>query len=158
MNPQYMQMMMSQMNQAGQGGQMPQMMMNNMMNQGGRPQGNHQRQYQHRGHRTGGQRQHHQQRQQQPAVAKVWTLDHLKENLPEFMDFDMDKKRSILGELLFPQIKGLLKTNDENAPKITGMLIDFEVFEVSDIIEFLESKDALLERVKEAEELISQQP
>lgn len=74
------------------------------------------------------------------------------------MDFDQDKKRSILGELLFPQIKSLLKSNDENAPKITGMLIDFEVFEVSDIIEFLESKEALLERVKEAEELISQQP
>jgi len=48
-----------------------------------------------------------------------------------------------------------LKGNDDNAPKITGMLIDFEVFEVSDIIEFLESDDALLERVKEAEELIS---
>jgi len=35
------------------------------------------------------------------------------------------------------------------------MLIDFEVFEVSDIIEFLESNEALMERVKEAEELIS---
>lgn len=60
--------------------------------------------------------------------------------------------------MLFPKIKALLKSNDENAPKITGMLIDFEVFEVSDIIEFLESDEALLERVKEAEELISQQP
>jgi len=38
------------------------------------------------------------------------------------------------------------------------MLIDFEVFEVTDIIEFLESEEALIERVKEAEELISQQP
>jgi len=74
------------------------------------------------------------------------------------MAYDQDKKRSILGEMLFPKIKALLKNNDENAPKITGMLIDFEVFEVTDIIEFLESNDALLERVKEAEELISQQP
>jgi hypothetical protein len=57
--------------------------------------------------------------------------------------------------MLFPKIKALLKGNDENAPKITGMLIDFEVFEVSDIIEFLESNEALMERVKEAEELIS---
>jgi hypothetical protein len=32
--------------------------------------------------------------------------------------------------MLFPKIKALLKNNDENAPKITGMLIDFEVFEV----------------------------
>lgn len=59
--------------------------------------------------------------------------------------------------MLFPKIKLCLKGHDENAPKITGMLIDFEVFEVADIIEFLESDEALMERVKEAEELISQQ-
>lgn len=40
------------------------------------------------------------------------------------------------------------------APKITGMLIDFEVFEISEIIEFLESEDNLKDRVVEAEELI----
>jgi len=34
------------------------------------------------------------------------------------------------------------------------MLIDFEVFEVSEILEFLENEDLLKERVKEAEELI----
>lgn len=80
----------------------------------------------------------------------------MKERLEEFLAFEQDKKRSILGEMLFPKIKALLKNNDENAPKITGMLIDFEVFEVNDIIEFLESNDALLERVNEAQELISQ--
>jgi len=64
------------------------------------------------------------------------------------MAFDQDKQRSILGELLFPKIKAQLKSNQvENAPKITGMLIDFDVFEVSDIIEFLESDSQLLERV-----------
>ena len=30
------------------------------------------------------------------------------------------------------------------------MLIDFEVFEVSDILEFLENKASLLEQIKEA--------
>jgi len=35
------------------------------------------------------------------------------------------------------------------------MLIDFEVFEVSDIIELLEDKAHLIERVQEAEELIT---
>lgn len=34
------------------------------------------------------------------------------------------------------------------------MLIDFEVFEVSEILEFLENEDLLKERIKEAEELI----
>lgn len=34
------------------------------------------------------------------------------------------------------------------------MLIDFEVFEVSEILEFLENEELLKERIKEAEELI----
>jgi len=35
------------------------------------------------------------------------------------------------------------------------MLIDFDVFEVSEILEFLENEDLLGERIKEAEELIN---
>jgi hypothetical protein len=34
------------------------------------------------------------------------------------------------------------------------MLIDFEVFEVTEILEFLENEELLKERIKEAEELI----
>jgi hypothetical protein len=34
------------------------------------------------------------------------------------------------------------------------MLIDFEVFEVSEILEFLENEELLNERIQEAEELI----
>jgi len=60
----------------------------------------------------------------------------------------------MLGELLYPMVKDQAK--DKNlAPKITGMLIDFDVFEVADIIELLESKEHLIERVEEAEELIT---
>lgn len=36
------------------------------------------------------------------------------------------------------------------------MLIDFEVFDVSDILEFLDSEEQLKGRVQEAEELIKQ--
>lgn len=39
--------------------------------------------------------------------------------------------------MLFPLIKDL--TTIELAPKITGMLIDFDVFEVSDVVEMLDS-------------------
>jgi len=40
---------------------------------------------------------------------------------------------------LFPKIKSkLANQNSDIAPKITGMLIDFDVFEIGDIIEFLE--------------------
>jgi len=63
----------------------------------------------------------------------------------------------MLGELLYPLVKELAK-NKELAPKITGMLIDFDVFDVSDIIELLESKQSLVERIEEAENLISQSP
>jgi hypothetical protein len=37
---------------------------------------------------------------------------------------------------------------------IKGMLVDFEVFELTDILEILESKSLLTERVEEAESLI----
>jgi hypothetical protein len=39
-------------------------------------------------------------------------------------------------------------------PKITGMLIDFSVFEVDDILELFEDKEVLQERVQEAVDLI----
>jgi len=50
-----------------------------------------------------------------------------------------------------------VSSTEEIAPKITGMLIDFEVFEVSDILEFLDNKEILKERVMEAEELLNSQ-
>lgn len=56
---------------------------------------------------------------------------------------------------MYPMIKR--HTSEENVPKITGMLIDFEVFEVSDILDFLENEDTLKDRIKEAEELIINQ-
>ncbi len=45
----------------------------------------------------------------------------------------------------------------EDVPRVTGsifikgMLVDFEVFELTDILEILESKAQLQERVEEAE-------
>lgn len=81
------------------------------------------------------------------------TLQSLKENLSNFMEMDKERQSNILGELLYPMVKEY--SNEKAlAPKITGMLIDFDVFEVSDILEFLESPDDLRERVNEAEELI----
>ena len=69
------------------------------------------------------------------------------------MKQDAPKQRSLLGELLFPLVNKIAESTQQ-APKITGMLIDFEVFEVSEILEFLENEELLKERVKEAEELI----
>jgi hypothetical protein len=55
--------------------------------------------------------------------------------------------------LLFPLVEKA-SGSSELAPKITGMLIDFDVFEVSEILEFLENEELLKERIKEAEDLI----
>ncbi len=46
--------------------------------------------------------------------------------------------------------------NDTNlSPKITGMLVDFEVFEIEDILEFHDNEEVLKERVEEAYKLIN---
>jgi len=49
-----------------------------------------------------------------------------------------------------------LKKNREEAlaAKVTGMLIDFTVFEIGDILEFLETEEELDGRVEEAVQLI----
>jgi hypothetical protein len=56
------------------------------------------------------------------------------------LNLDREKQRTILGELLYPMVEKLVDNNKDTAPKITGMLIDFEVFEVSEILEFLENE------------------
>jgi len=81
------------------------------------------------------------------------TLQGLKENLSNFMEMDKERQSNILGELLYPMVKENAREK-ALAPKITGMLIDFDVFEVSDILEFLETPEDLKERVSEAEDLI----
>ena len=76
----------------------------------------------------------------------------LKDNLATFLNFDQNKQRTILGEMLFPLVSK--HVNQELAPKVTGMLIDFTVFEVADILEFLTNDASLQERITEATELI----
>jgi polyadenylate-binding protein len=80
------------------------------------------------------------------------TIGDLKKKWAEFIALDKDKQRNILGELLFPLIRD--QVGEKVAPKITGMLIDLDVLEINDILEFLEDKDLLTERIKEANELI----
>ena len=64
-------------------------------------------------------------------------------------------QRLIFGELLFPMIQEIIPNQyKDHVPKITGMLIDFSVFEVEDIFELFEDKMALKERIDEAIELI----
>jgi len=49
----------------------------------------------------------------------------LKQRMNEFKLLDPQKQRNILGEIVFPMVEKECYPN--NAPRITGMLIDLEV-------------------------------
>lgn len=49
---------------------------------------------------------------------------------------DMEQK-NILGEILFPMVSRYC-VNKTNPPKVTGMLIDFSVMNVREVIDLLE--------------------
>lgn len=83
----------------------------------------------------------------------IISVADLRKRLDEFIKLDAKSQMRILGELLFPLIRRMV--NEQLAPKITGMLIDLTVLEVSDILEMLESPSALKERVDEAVELLN---
>jgi polyadenylate-binding protein len=83
------------------------------------------------------------------------SVQRLRENLNEFLSYDSNTQRQILGELLFPLIRDI--AGPKEAPKITGMLIDLSVLEITEILEFFENPDVLRERVFEALELIEQE-
>ena len=88
-----------------------------------------------------------------PIVPEKMTIQKLNEDLQGFLQQEPDKQRVILGELLFPLVSNLVDST-ELAPKVTGMLIDLDVFEVKEIVEFIESQEVLKERVDEAIELL----
>ncbi|KAL4451080.1 hypothetical protein ABPG74_021402 [Tetrahymena malaccensis] len=102
----------------------------------------------------------------------------------QFSDFDKlpeEQKRSILGQIIYYKIveldldknkkiiEYLPEVQNENqarakiaefkqqVPKITGMLIDTDVFEVSDIVDIVQDEKELIERCSEAIELIISQ-
>jgi len=85
-------------------------------------------------------------------TSELITVQNLRKKLNEFLGWDADKQRQILGELLYPKVSK--HTTPDLAPKITGMLIDLSVLEVQEILEFLEDDVVLQERVTEAAELI----
>jgi len=89
----------------------------------------------------------------QETPVPVITATNLRKKLSEFLSLEVEKQRTILGELLFPLI--LKHANQQYAPKITGMLIDLDVLEVSEILEFFENDALLKERVQEALELVT---
>lgn len=90
------------------------------------------------------------QKQQIPQINIVALL---KEPLESFMERDSEYQRNTLGTILYPMV--LKKVGDEYAPKITGMLIDFDNFNVKDILEFIENETALNEVITQAENIVN---
>ena len=65
------------------------------------------------------------QKQQAPQISMAALL---KEPLESFLEKEPEYQRNMLGTILYPMV--LKKVGEEYAPKITGMLIDFDNFGV----------------------------
>lgn len=97
------------------------------------------------------------QPQVQPQAAAVSTKDlrWLKANVNQFTNMPGSEQKMILGNLMYQRVAEITK-NLNLIPKITGMLIDLEVLSIAEIIEILEKKDILVERIDEAIKIIEE--
>lgn len=76
----------------------------------------------------------------------------LKQSLEDFLKKDLEFQRNYLGTILYPLV--LERAGNDLAPKITGMLIDFENFSVADILELIDSPTGLADAIQEATAII----
>jgi Poly-adenylate binding protein, unique domain len=84
-------------------------------------------------------------------------LNWLKENIEFFINqMENQDKKDLLGNLMYPRVRESCN-NTEFVPKITGMLIDLEVLQVTEIIEIIENPEVLRERIDEAIEIIKEE-
>ena len=86
---------------------------------------------------------------------EAFSLEYLKTHTENFKNFDKDRQNEILGNLMYHKVMESGLGNKELAPKITGMLIDTEILEIAEIIEIMENKESLNERINEALEVIN---
>jgi len=93
--------------------------------------------------------------QMQPSQNVTRDITWLKNNITEFEALDNHEKKNILGNLMYPLVEKTVQ-NPEHVPKITGMLIDLEVLKVSEIVEIMETTDALKDRIDEAIGIINE--
>lgn len=89
-----------------------------------------------------------------PAAPKKMTLETIEANLQNFKALKQDEQRNVLGELLYPHV--LNTVGREFAPKITGMLVDFDVMTVEEILDAIKDQDVLKQRVAEAKEALTE--
>lgn len=68
---------------------------------------------------------------------------------------DPDEKRKLLGNLMYYRVASQ-PVDKELVPKITGMLIDLDVLDLTDIIEILTKDESLKERIADAINIINE--
>jgi len=74
--------------------------------------------------------------------------------MAQFSKLPQNQQRNILGQVMYQKIIKLRPGDQSKASKITGMLIDFEVFTLEEILDILKNDQEIAERVGEAEKLI----
>jgi hypothetical protein len=85
------------------------------------------------------------------------TVEQIEANLSHFKGLGKENQRNYFGRLVHAEVDRQSKTKEEKnlVPRITGMLIDLEVFSVEEIITLLKDAEELRERIQEATELIN---
>lgn len=71
------------------------------------------------------------------------------------MDFDEEKKRNLLGEMMYKKVNSM-NIDPTKVSKVTGMLIDLEILEIDEIVEMLTNDEVLSDRINEAIEVINE--
>lgn len=92
--------------------------------------------------------------QPQPEAPKKLDLATIRKNWENFKSLKPEEKRNILGEFLYPKV--LKEIGNNLAPKITGMLVDFEVMTEEEIVEAIDDDSILRQRINEAKEALDE--
>lgn len=87
----------------------------------------------------------------------VFDPNYIQNHIEEFKAMDTNKQRAQLGEIMFPKISKTLaiKGNNDIIAKITGMLIDLDVFEVQDVLDMARDENILREKIQEAIDMLN---
>jgi len=84
---------------------------------------------------------------EKPMSLSVKELE-LKIEMSGFMKLDKEGLWNNLGEMMYPLVLELV--GERFAPKVTGMLIDLETLQVSEILQFLKDEELLKSKANEA--------
>jgi len=88
-----------------------------------------------------------------------WTPDLIAQNLEAFDKLPNEFKRNTLGRFMYnkiPEVYPKIKEDESLIGKVTAILIDFETFELKEIVDLLRNNELLLENIEDAINLIKE--